>query len=192
MTDIEKLIKLLEHAESFSLEAYGKSPNLSECSLNIQYLRACILQAIDNAKALRERLAPEQEPAAWVYSEGLAALKAGKCWTAYGTKQDKDNSIPLYTAPQQRKPLTDEEKLIDLLEAARETFKKSPSGSECSQNAAYVHSVLETMLIKREWQGLTNEEVGALTVFDGLHHVEIPILANFVWAVEAKLKEKNT
>lgn len=45
---------------------------------------------------------------------------------------------------------------------------------------------------QREWQGLTNEEVGALTVFDGLHHVEIPILANFVWAVEAKLKEKNT
>lgn len=45
---------------------------------------------------------------------------------------------------------------------------------------------------RREWQGLTNEEVGALTVFDGLHHVEIPILANFVWAVEAKLKEKNT
>ena len=63
MTDIEKLIKLLEHAESFSLEAYGKSPNLSECSLNIQYLRACILQAISNAKALRERLAqPAQEP----------------------------------------------------------------------------------------------------------------------------------
>ena len=62
-TDIEKLIKLLEHAESFSLEAYGKSPNLSECSLNIQYLRACILQAIGNAKALRARLAqPEQKP----------------------------------------------------------------------------------------------------------------------------------
>lgn len=107
MTDIEKLIKLLEHAESFSLEAYGKSPNLSECSLNIQYLRACILQAIDNAKALRERLAQQEQE-------------------------------------------------------------------------------------RREWQGLTNEEVGALTVFDGLHHVEIPILANFVWAVEAKIKEKNT
>ena len=60
MNDIEKLIKLLEHAESFSLEAYGKSPNLSECSLNIQYLRACILQAIGNAKALRERLANDK------------------------------------------------------------------------------------------------------------------------------------
>lgn len=45
MTDIEKLIKLLEHAESFSLEAYGKSPNLSECSRQFYYLHDCILQA---------------------------------------------------------------------------------------------------------------------------------------------------
>lgn len=60
MTDIEKLIKLLEHAESFSLEAYGKSPNLSECSRQFYYLHDCILQAIDNAKALRERLANDK------------------------------------------------------------------------------------------------------------------------------------
>ena len=61
MTDIEKLIKLLEHAESFSLEAYGKSPNLSECSRQFYYLHDCILQALGNARALRERLAqPEQ------------------------------------------------------------------------------------------------------------------------------------
>jgi len=44
---------------------------------------------------------------------------------------------------------------------------------------------------KREWVGLTDEEVGGLTVFDGLHDVEVPILADFVRAVEAKLKEKN-
>jgi mRNA-degrading endonuclease YafQ of YafQ-DinJ toxin-antitoxin module len=50
--------------------------------------------------ALGERLAqPEQESLAWLYPEGLAALKAGKCWTAYGTKQDKDNNIPIYTTP---------------------------------------------------------------------------------------------
>ncbi len=46
-------------------------------------------------------------------------------------------------------------------------------------------------LPKREWQGLTNEEVGMLTVFDGLHHVEVPLLAKFTRAIEAKLKEKN-
>ena len=61
----------------------------------------------DDITALRNALAePEQKPVAWLYSEGLAALKAGKCWTAYGTKQDKDNSIPLYTAPPERQPLT--------------------------------------------------------------------------------------
>ena len=43
----------------------------------------------------------------------------------------------------------------------------------------------------REWQGLTDEEVGMLTVFDGLHHVEVPLLADFARAIEAKLKEKN-
>jgi hypothetical protein len=46
-------------------------------------------------------------------------------------------------------------------------------------------------LPQREWQGLTDEEVGMLTVFDGLHHVEVPLLAKFTRAIEAKLKEKN-
>ena len=45
---------------------------------------------------------------------------------------------------------------------------------------------------KKPWVGLTDEEVGTLTVFDGLHHVEVPVIADFVRAVEAKLKEKNT
>jgi hypothetical protein len=44
---------------------------------------------------------------------------------------------------------------------------------------------------EHEWQGLTDEEVGMLTVFDGLHHVEVPLLAEFIRAIEAKLKEKN-
>ena len=45
---------------------------------------------------------------------------------------------------------------------------------------------------QREWQGLTDEEIGMLTVFDGLHHIEVPLLADFARAIEAKLKEKNT
>ena len=45
--------------------------------------------------ALRERLAqPEQEPIAWVYQEGLEALKGAKPWTAYGS--NGDGRIPLY------------------------------------------------------------------------------------------------
>lgn len=52
--------------------------------------------------ALRERLAQpeqEQEPVAWVYPEGLEALKAGKPWTAYGTRQEPNNTA-LYLSPQ--------------------------------------------------------------------------------------------
>ena len=68
---------------------------------------------------------------------------------------------------------------------------QTPDGNPFDMSK-YIGAKLYATPQKREWVGLTNEEVGALTVFDGLHHVEIPILANFVWAVEAKLKEKNT
>ena len=43
----------------------------------------------------------------------------------------------------------------------------------------------------REWVGLSVEEIGRLAVFDGLHHVEIPLLAKFIIAIEHALKEKN-
>jgi len=49
----------------------------------------------------------------------------------------------------------------------------------------------ETAKRKHEWVGLMDEEIGGLTVFDGLTHVEVPILADFVRAIEEKLKEKN-
>ena len=44
----------------------------------------------------------------------------------------------------------------------------------------------------REWVGLSDEERGRLAVFDGLHHVEIPLLAKFILAIEKALREKNT
>ena len=44
---------------------------------------------------------------------------------------------------------------------------------------------------KRPWIGLTDEEVGGLTVFDGLHHIETPLLAEYVLHIQAKLREKN-
>ena len=50
-------------------------------------------------KAIKEALAQEQEPVAWVYPEGLEALKAGKPWTAYGTRQEPNNTA-LYLSPQ--------------------------------------------------------------------------------------------
>ena len=130
---------------------------------------------------------PEQEPVAGVViREGLPTLLQDK--------HIKSTDQRLYTAPQKREwqRLTDEEKLIDLLEAARETFKKSPSGSECSQNAAYVHSVLETMLIKREWQGLTDEEISAIIKSIPGETVIGALMRLLARQIEAKLKEKNT
>ena len=44
---------------------------------------------------------------------------------------------------------------------------------------------------RKGWHGLTDEEIGMLAVFDGLHHIEVPLLADFIRAIEAKLKEKN-
>lgn len=44
----------------------------------------------------------------------------------------------------------------------------------------------------KEWVGLTDEEIGSLTVFEGLHHIETPLLAEFIKAIEAKLRSKNT
>ena len=55
------------------------------------------------ANALKNALEqqPVQEPVAWLYPEGLEALQAGKCWTAY-PRSHEDCYIPLYTAPPQR------------------------------------------------------------------------------------------
>ena len=45
-------------------------------------------------KALRAAIEQAQEPVAWVYPEGLEALKSGRPWTAYGS--NGDGRIPLY------------------------------------------------------------------------------------------------
>ena len=64
------------------------------------------LVAID--KALAEQPS-QQEPVAWLYPEGFKALQDGKCWTAYPTEHE-DCIIPLYTRPQAREPLTNEQR----------------------------------------------------------------------------------
>ena len=56
--------------------------------------------------AIREALAqPEQEPVAWI-------TKNGKGWLRWHRPEDNEknkDSIPLYTTPPHRKPLSDEE-----------------------------------------------------------------------------------
>jgi hypothetical protein len=80
-------------------------------------------------------------------------------------------------------------------EEAQQVFHalKSCSGVPHWPALIPVIETLRTRLAQpeREWQGLTDEEIGMLTVFDGLHHVEVPLLASFTRAIEAKLRSKN-
>jgi hypothetical protein len=75
--------------------------------------------ALEEAAAELRRLhaalaEPEQEPIAWVYPEGLEALKSGKPWVVYGrdgngVHPDGVERIPLYLAPRQWQGLTRQE-----------------------------------------------------------------------------------
>jgi hypothetical protein len=57
----------------------------------------CVQHDCDECKARAAQ--PVREPIAWLYPEGLAALKANKCWTAYPSKHD-ECTIPLFEAAQ--------------------------------------------------------------------------------------------
>ena len=113
--------------------------------------------------ALRERLAqPEQEPVAWVYPEGLEALKSGRPWTAYGSSGE--GRIPLY-----------------LNDAVAQRVE--PPAAESGAG-------FESLPASPKWQGLTHDEItkaGHLNV-EG----ERMLPYSFARAIEAKLKEKNT
>jgi len=54
-----------------------------------------------------------------------------------------------------------------------------------------VLTLVNAALAQRTWVGLTDEEIGGLTVFDGLHHIETPLLAEYVLHIQVKLREKN-
>jgi len=82
--------------------------------------------------ALRERLAqPEQEPIAWVYQEGLEALKSGRPWTAYGS--NGYSRIPLY-----------------LNDAVAPRVEPRASGSGAG---------FESLPASSQWKGLTDDEI---------------------------------
>lgn len=119
-------------------------------------------------ETLRTRLsAPEPEPVAWVYPDGLEALKNGKCWTAYGTHQNEMMS-PLYTALPQRE-ITDDEFVAEA--KRRGFFISAPQ--------------------QREWVGLTDDEIEKLFMWQEWSEdfAEYEPVAR---AIEAKLREKNT
>ena len=45
--------------------------------------------------------------------------------------------------------------------------------------------------VKQEWVGLTDFELGGLSVSYELRHIETSLLVKYVRRIEAKLKEKN-
>ena len=71
------------------------------------------------------------------------------------------------------------------------TPKSEEGCAECGKKSSDGWALYCVKCSEREWHGLTDEEVGMLTVFDGLHHVEVPLLAQFARVIEAKLKQKN-
>jgi hypothetical protein len=120
----------------------------------------------------------KQEPVAWM-NEGDIGKTDWKVW-AHGKPTA---TIPLYTALPQRKPWDNKVLITD--EYERGVIDGMQKQMQSSVDKAV------NKIAQREWQSLTDEEIGMLTVFDGLHHVEVPLLADYVRAIEAKLKEKN-
>ena len=70
---------------------------------------------------LRELAAePVQEPAIWIQSNHLQHAKNGPYLARTGPTKLMSDFIPLYAAPQQRKPLTDDEALALIHATPRE------------------------------------------------------------------------
>ena len=122
---------------------------------------------------LRDRLAqPEQEPVAWVYQEGLEALKSGRPWTAYGSSGG--GRIPLYlndaVAPK-AEPRSGESG------AGFESLPASPTTTWWDDPVPQM---------RREWQGLTDEDVKRCYFGSRADFMD------YARAIEAKLRERNT
>ena len=62
----------------------------------------------DIALALRQALETEQEPVAWIDRHELSAIDEDFS-PSVGNRKLSESDVPLYTAPPQRKPLSDEE-----------------------------------------------------------------------------------
>ena len=112
--------------------------------------------------ALRAAIEQAQEPMAWVYPEGLEALKSGRPWTAYGSSGE--GRIPLY--------LNDA-----VAPKAEPRFGGSGAG-------------FESLPASPNWQGLTDDEI-ALICGECAASTHQTDDLSYARAIEAKLKEKN-
>ena len=139
--------------------------------------------------AIKEALVQTQEPVAWVYPEGLEELKAGKPWTAYGTRQEPDNTA-LYLSPQPDiapyawvtfTPYGDED----------DVWYENPEG-QLLEGWTY-KPLYDTTPPQRTWVGLTEEELCEIVgVSTNDSDWNVYKVQEWLRKVEAKLKEKNT
>ena len=124
---------------------------------------------------------PRQEPLAWLYPEGLEALQAGKCWTAY-PKSHEDCNIPLYIA---MPPMP--------VQPAQKPFAWICSAFDGDEVAYGPHQECEnctplyTTPPQRPWQGMTKQDMpsGEDPMFDHPYFIAGLVYANNV------LMEKN-
>ena len=141
-------------------------------------------------KCFREPSPAQQEPVAWVYPEGLEALKAGKPWTAYGTRQEPNNTA-LYLSPQ---PDIPPYALVTFTPYGDEddVWYENPEG-QLLEGWTY-KPLYDTTPPQRTWVGLTDEDVQEVERWvefkeEGSDRIQTPKLIRYI---EAKLKEKNT
>ena len=127
---------------------------------------------------------PVQEPVAWLYPEGLEALQAGKCWTAY-PRSHEDCNIPLYIATpqqQQAEPVT-----WDKPSASFDDWWDSDrhdNANPFEKDSAAYWAWAGWKAAQRPWVGLTDEDVKNLELTSAT--------SSDVRSISAELKEKNT
>ena len=140
--------------------------------------------------------AEQQEPACWINGKELAGMRASA--THWGASEWKTNlglkpmpdDVPLYTAPvmsEKNVRVSDKNRLIrimgtfDLATGHADTMDQAMDALESE-----LRDVLGYLRAKREWVGLTDDEVfNIYKQFDSLQY------KSFAKAIEAKLKELN-
>ncbi len=122
--------------------------------------------------------------------QALDALINAKGYIFYNVLDDKGNRYDTAIEALRARLAQPEPEPVAWIKKDRSSIEVSIMSAEYMTREGF--EPLYTTPPQREWQGLTEYEVGFLTVFDGLYDVEAPLLANFIRHIEAKLKEKNT
>ena len=126
---------------------------------------------------------PAQEPVAWINVKDKLPKETGRYLVYVEAIHDLGNAHYIWNAgfnPNDR--VFQEETMEGATVTHWMNLPNTPNG---------ISHYIDPSHPAPSWQGLSDDEIGRLAVFDGLHHVEIPLLAKFILAIEQALKEKN-